>query len=76
MTVGLDQDITSKSKIYKSLKNYFPFQPPKINIFVPFTKLAECPNLAEGAPEPKFYDIFLFLNNFIFIFKNYLYLEE
>jgi len=54
VTVGWDHDITSKSKIYKSLKNYFPFQPPKISILVPLTKLAEWPNLAEGAPDPLF----------------------
>ena len=36
----------------KSLKNYFSFHPPKINILLPATKLAECPNLELGDPLP------------------------
>lgn len=44
--------ITSKSRTYKSLKYYFPFVPPNINIFVSATKTAEWPYLADGDPIP------------------------
>ena len=49
---GCVQAITSKSSKYKSLKNSDPFQPPKITIFDPPTRLAEWPKRAEGDPLP------------------------
>ena len=49
---GYVQAITSKSKRYKSLKNYFSFHPPKISILLPAIKFALWPNLLEGLPDP------------------------
>ncbi len=49
---GFDQAMISKSSTNMSLKNSSPFQPPKTNIFVPLTRLAEWSNRAAGAPPP------------------------
>ena len=50
--VGWDHAMTSKSRIYKSLKNYFPFHPPKISILLPPITFALWLYLAVGEPLP------------------------
>lgn len=50
--LGLVQLINSKSRTYSSSKNFWESLPPNTNIFLLSTKLADCPYLPEGDPEP------------------------
>lgn len=49
---GRIQAMSSKSKIWRSLKKSLPFHPPNTNILLPPTRVEVCPNLAVGAQAP------------------------